>query len=152
MHIGICDLDLCELICRSEVFCSIISLTTLFLWSRIPIIQKGGECISLSLHSTSIFMNSFWNLSLHDIVICQNWTVFSEFNSTIRRSPLALKDLTVQSGLGVLNLRTQNEALLLKICINFLIEWTSHGFILYIWERHYNNRTLPSSRKNGSFR
>ena len=103
MHIGIYDLDLCELISYMlfggillhYLTNNIISIT------QIPIIRKGGECISLSLHSISFFMNSFWNLSLHDIVICQNWTVFSEFNSTIRRSPLALKDLTVQSGLGV---------------------------------------------------
>ena len=53
------------LICRSRVFCSIISLKALCLWSQIQVIPKAGQCISLRLHSTSIFMTSSWNLCLH---------------------------------------------------------------------------------------
>ena len=55
-----------------------------------------------------------------------------------------------EGGLGVLNLKTQNEALLLKHLHKFFnrldIPW-----VQLVWEKHYRNGTLPGSRKKGSF-
>jgi len=49
-----------------------------------------------------------------------------------------------EGGLGVLNLKTQNEALLLKNLHKFFnrhdLPWVS-----LVWERHYNNGSLPSA-------
>jgi len=53
-----------------------------------------------------------------------------------------------EGGLGVLNLRTQNDALLLKHLHKFFnrydIPWVN-----LIWELYYSNGSLPSSRKKG---
>ena len=43
------------LLCRSRVFCSIISLKALCLWSQIQVIPKAGQCISLRLPSSQHF-------------------------------------------------------------------------------------------------
>jgi len=55
-----------------------------------------------------------------------------------------------EGGLGVLNLRTRNEALLLKHLHKFFnradIPW-----VQLIWEVHCSNRTLPRRKKVGSF-
>ena len=55
-----------------------------------------------------------------------------------------------EGGLGVLNLKTQNEALLLKHLHKFYnradIPW-----VHLIWEKHYNAEQLPDSRRKGSF-
>jgi hypothetical protein len=55
-----------------------------------------------------------------------------------------------QGGLGVLDLKKQNEALLLKNWNKFLnrkdIPWVS-----LIWEKHYSNRKLPSHIKKVPF-
>jgi len=55
-----------------------------------------------------------------------------------------------EGGLGVLNLRTQNEALLLKNLHKFFnradIPWVN-----LIWESYYNNGSLTGIRKKGSF-
>ena len=49
-----------------------------------------------------------------------------------------------EGGLGVLNLQTQNDALLLKNLHKFFnrhdIPWVN-----LIWERHYSNGSLPST-------
>ena len=36
-----------------------------------------------------------------------------------------------EGGLGVLNLKTQNESLLLKNLYKFYIRWIHHGYILF---------------------
>ena len=55
-----------------------------------------------------------------------------------------------EGGLGVLNLRTQNEALLMKHLHKFFnrkdIPW-----VQLIWENYYNDGSLPGQRKRGSF-
>jgi len=55
-----------------------------------------------------------------------------------------------EGGLGVLNLRTQNDALLLKQLHKFFnrldVAWVN-----LVWELHYSNGTLPSSRKKVLF-
>ena len=55
-----------------------------------------------------------------------------------------------EGGLGVLNLRTQNEALLLKNLHKFFnkqdIPW-----VQLVWEKHDQNGKLPSHIKKGSF-
>ena len=55
-----------------------------------------------------------------------------------------------EGGLGVLNLKTQNEALLLKHLHKFFnrldIPW-----VQLVWEKHCSNGTLPGTRKKGSF-
>ena len=55
-----------------------------------------------------------------------------------------------QGGLGVINLTSQNEALLLKNLHKFFnrldILW-----VHLIWEKHYQNDKLPSTIKKGSF-
>lgn len=50
-----------------------------------------------------------------------------------------------EGGLGVLNLRTQNEALLLNISTNFSTDQIHLGSIS--WEKNYNNGDLPQPRK-----
>lgn len=55
-----------------------------------------------------------------------------------------------EGGLGVLNLRPQNEALLLKYLDKFFnrkdIPW-----VHLVWEKHYKNGKLPNHIKRGSF-
>jgi hypothetical protein len=55
-----------------------------------------------------------------------------------------------EGGLGVLDLKTQNEALLLKHLMKFFnkedISW-----VALVWECYYENGCLPSSTKKGSF-
>lgn len=55
-----------------------------------------------------------------------------------------------QGGLGVLNLQTQNEALLLKNLHKFFsrvdIPW-----VHLVWEKYYSNGRLPNHVKKGSF-
>lgn len=55
-----------------------------------------------------------------------------------------------EGGLGVLNLKTQNEALILKYLDKFFnredIPW-----VHLVWEKHYKNGKLPNHIKRGSF-
>jgi len=55
-----------------------------------------------------------------------------------------------EGGLGVLNIKTQNEALLIKHLHNFFnkkdIPWVS-----LVWEKYYGPGKLPGSSKKGSF-
>lgn len=55
-----------------------------------------------------------------------------------------------EGGLGVLDLRTHNEALLLKSLRTFFnrenLPWVS-----LVWDNYYKNGSLPSSTKKGSF-
>jgi hypothetical protein len=55
-----------------------------------------------------------------------------------------------EGGLGVLNIKTQNEALLIKHLHNFFnkddIPWVS-----LIWEKYYSSGRLPGTSKNDSF-
>ena len=55
-----------------------------------------------------------------------------------------------EGGLGVLDLKAQNEALMLKILHKFFnkvdIPW-----VQLIWEKHYRNGKLPDHTKRGSF-
>lgn len=55
-----------------------------------------------------------------------------------------------EGGLGVININTQNEALLIKHLHKFFnredIPWVS-----LIWEKYYSNGSLPGTRKVGSF-
>jgi len=55
-----------------------------------------------------------------------------------------------EGGLGVLNIKTQNEALLIKHLHKFFnkedIPWVS-----LIWEKYYSSRRLPGTSKKGSF-
>jgi hypothetical protein len=55
-----------------------------------------------------------------------------------------------QGGLGVLNIRTQNKALLIKHLHKFFnkddIPWVS-----LVWEKYYEHGKLPGSVKKGSF-
>jgi hypothetical protein len=55
-----------------------------------------------------------------------------------------------EGGLGVLNLRTQNEALLLKNLHKFYNQ-SDIPWVHLIWEKHYRNGSLPSNIKKGSF-
>jgi hypothetical protein len=55
-----------------------------------------------------------------------------------------------EGGLGVLNLRTQNEALLLKYLHKFL-DREDLPWINLIWEKYYHNGRLPAVGKVGSF-
>ena len=76
----------------------------------------------------------------------------SDDNSRINaKAAWSLVARTKQNGgLGVLDLRTQNEALLLKQLHKFFnradIPW-----VHLVWEKHYNNGKLPGHTKKGSF-
>jgi len=63
--------------------------------------------------------------------------------------PMVCKDKK-EGGLGVINITTQNEALLIKHLHKFFnrenIPWVS-----LIWEKHYSNGKLPGTGKIGSF-
>jgi hypothetical protein len=56
----------------------------------------------------------------------------------------------MRGGLGVLNLKTQNEALLIKHLHKFFnkddVPWVS-----LVWEKYYGNDRLPGEVKRGSF-
>lgn len=55
-----------------------------------------------------------------------------------------------EGGLGVLNLRIQNQALLLK----YLHKFFNHHDIPWVhivWEKHYSNGKLPDHVKRGPF-
>ena len=55
-----------------------------------------------------------------------------------------------EGGLGVLNIKTQNEALLLKHLHKFFnkedVPWVS-----LVWEKYYSNGRLPGNSRQGSF-
>jgi len=56
-----------------------------------------------------------------------------------------------EGGLGVLNMKTQNDALLLKHLHKFFNR-VDTLWVQLVWELHYSNGTLPSiTRKKGSF-
>jgi hypothetical protein len=56
-----------------------------------------------------------------------------------------------EGGLGVLNLTTQNEALLLKNLHKFFSK-VDTPWVQLVWEKHYQNGKLPSHiKKRGSF-
>jgi hypothetical protein len=56
-----------------------------------------------------------------------------------------------EGGLGVLNIKTQNEALLLNHLHKFFnkedVPWVS-----LVWEKYYSNGRLPGNSRQGSFR
>jgi hypothetical protein len=76
----------------------------------------------------------------------------SDLNS--KKHPKAAWELVCkpkdQGGLGVHDLKKQNEALLIKNWDKFLnrkdIPWVD-----LIWEKHYSNGKLPGHTKKGSF-
>lgn len=55
-----------------------------------------------------------------------------------------------EGGLGVLDLRSQNEALLLKNLHKFFNK-TDIPWVHLVWEKHYKNGRLPNHIKRGSF-
>lgn len=55
-----------------------------------------------------------------------------------------------QGGLGVLNIITQNEALLLKFLHKFFSK-VDLPWVHLIWDKLYSNGTLPGVQKKGSF-
>lgn len=56
-----------------------------------------------------------------------------------------------EGGLGILNLQTHNEALLLKHLSKFFSR-ENLPWVELIWDKHYRNGKLPSSKKpKGSF-
>jgi hypothetical protein len=55
-----------------------------------------------------------------------------------------------KGGLGVINLRAQNEALLLKNLHKFFNR-VDTPWVQLVWEKHYQNGKLPSHIKKGSF-
>ena len=55
-----------------------------------------------------------------------------------------------EGGLGVLNLKTQNEAMLLKNLHKFFNK-VDTPWVQLIWDKHYGNGRLPSQIKKGSF-
>jgi hypothetical protein len=54
-----------------------------------------------------------------------------------------------EGGLGVLNLKIQNEALLLKNLHIFFNKVDTH-WVHLVWEKYYGNAKLPSHMKKGS--
>ncbi|WVZ76722.1 hypothetical protein U9M48_024674 [Paspalum notatum var. saurae] len=55
-----------------------------------------------------------------------------------------------EGGLGVLNLYSQNEALLLKY-LNTFFNKMEIPWVHLVWEKHYNHGKLPGHVKKGSF-
>jgi hypothetical protein len=55
-----------------------------------------------------------------------------------------------EGGLGVLDLKKQNEALMLKILDKFFNKRDT-PWVSMIWEKHYSNGRMPNHTKNGSF-
>lgn len=53
-------------------------------------------------------------------------------------------------GLGVLDLKTQNEALLLK-CLYKFFNRADIPWVHLVWEKYYANGKLPNHTKKGSF-
>jgi hypothetical protein len=59
-----------------------------------------------------------------------------------------VKGISKENGcLGVLNLYTQNESLLLK----HLYKFFNTPWVQLVWSCHYPNGTLPTNNKKGSF-
>jgi hypothetical protein len=75
-------------------------------------------------------------------------------DTNARQKPKAAWPMVCRSkehgGLGVLNIKTQNEALLLKHLHKFFnredLTWVS-----LIWEQYYSSGKLPRNSKKGSF-
>jgi hypothetical protein len=55
-----------------------------------------------------------------------------------------------EGGLGVIDLRVQNEALLLKNLHKFFNK-ENLPWVNLIWDNYYKNGKLPSATKKGSF-
>lgn len=55
-----------------------------------------------------------------------------------------------QGGLGVINLNSQNEALLLKFLHKFFTR-ADIPWVHLVWDNYYNNGKLPGQNKEGSF-
>lgn len=55
-----------------------------------------------------------------------------------------------EGGLGVLNLKTHNEALILKNLHKFFNKFDT-PWVHLVWEKHYRNGKLPNHTKKGSF-
>ena len=103
------------------------------------------------------FMSTF---KLHKIVVKQidkyrKHYLWRGSDINARSAPKAAWELVrlpkKEGGLGVLNLETHNDALLLKNLHNFFnrqdIPW-----VHLVWESYYNDESLPSSSKRkGSF-
>ena len=56
----------------------------------------------------------------------------------------------LRGDLGVINLRTQNEALLLKYLHKFFNK-ADLPWVKMVWNKYYSNGKLPSAKKKGSF-
>jgi hypothetical protein len=71
-----------------------------------------------------------------------------------KKPPLAAWSLVTkpksEGGLGVLNISTQNDALLLKYLHKFFNQ-QSQPWVSLIWNNHYRNYGLPDQRPKGSF-
>lgn len=63
--------------------------------------------------------------------------------------PMVTKPM-LEGGLGVLDFKTQNEALLLKQLHKFFNK-TDIPWVHLVWEKHYSNGNLPSQARSGSF-
>jgi len=57
----------------------------------------------------------------------------------------------IDGGLGMLDLKTQNEALLLKSFHKFFFNKANIPWVKLIWEKHYSNNRLPNHTKKGPF-
>ena len=55
-----------------------------------------------------------------------------------------------QGGLGILNIKSQNEALLIKHLHKFFNK-ENVPWVHLVWEKYYNDGKLPSSQRKGSF-
>lgn len=55
-----------------------------------------------------------------------------------------------EGGLGIINLETQNQALLMKNLDKFF-NMVNIPWVKLVWEKHYNNGKVPSHIKKGSF-
>jgi hypothetical protein len=72
-----------------------------------------------------------------------------------RKPPLAAWKLATrpkrEGGLGIINLKTQNEALLMKHLHKF-INRIDCPWVNLVWNNYYYNGSLPDHRPKGSFR
>lgn len=73
---------------------------------------------------------------------------------TVKRNSLATWDMVCKpknkGGLGIINLKTQNEALLMKHLYKFYNKYDLPWFKL-IWGRYYQNATPHAEKEVGSF-
>ena len=122
-------------------------------------LSQAGRLEVTNAIFSSLPMYFMCTFSLHKTVIKQidkyrKHCIWRGANINAKTPPKAAWDLVClpkdEGGLGVLNLRTQNDALLLKHLHKFFnredIPW-----VHLVWEKYYSNGSLPSSQKKGSF-